>query len=207
MYALINQHIQIILRSIAPDHATEYDWLIQNVSQAGTAEYQANYRQYWAMNAARLSPAYCATYFQELQAALTNPPALRSLVGKLYKTPTQGSGKQSLQFSFATKLLHTANCQSPIYDSFVAAFYFFQAPDSGRPLEGRITELVAFHDFLCKEYERVLANGLLAESIQAFRSQFNPQHFTEEKIIDSLIWAYVGLLNNGGLTEGRIVFR
>jgi hypothetical protein len=207
MYDLINHHIQIILQSIPRAYVTDYDWLVQNVHQVNTPQYQTQYRIYWGMNTARLSGPYCDAYFQELHSALANPTALGSLAAKLYETATHAGGRQTLQFSFATKLLHTADRQTPIYDSFVAAFYFFQPPDSDRPLQDRINGLVAFHDFLSAEYARVLANGLLASSLLAFRSQFEPQHFTDVKIIDLLIWAYVDLLNKGGLMEGRIVFR
>ncbi len=36
--------------------------------------------------------------------------------------------------------------------------------------------------------------------------RFNPQHFTEEKMIDSLIWGYVSLLWNGGLFNGQVQY-
>src|SRR5271157_3549239 len=130
MYDLINHHIQIILQSIPQNDVADYDWLIQNLQQVSTPDYQAKYRSYWGMNGAGLGPAYRAVYFQELQSALTNPPALGSLAAKLYQTPTSSKG-QSLQRVFATKLLHTADRQIPIYDSNVAAFYFFQPLDSG----------------------------------------------------------------------------
>jgi hypothetical protein len=205
MYDLINNHVQIILATIPQNHVTDYDWLIQNLPQAGTPQYQADYQNYWGMNAARLNAAYRGIYFQALQAALANPPILGNLVQELYQTPTHANGRQSLQFSFATKLLHMVNPNSPIYSKEVAAFYFFQEPDHA--LQQRIDELVDFHNFLSSnEYTRVLTNGLLTFSIQAFRAQFNPQHFTDVKIIDSLIWAFVLLLNNGALMNGQIIY-
>jgi hypothetical protein len=67
--------------------------------------------------------------------------------------------------------------------------------------------LVAFHGFLTQEYARVLNGGLLASAIQEFRLRLNPQHFTDEKIVDSLIWAFVALLRKGALPKGQIVYR
>jgi len=52
----------------------------------------------------------------------------------------------------------------------------------------------------------VLNGGLLATAIQEFRLKLNPQHFTDEKIVDSLIWAFVGLLRKGALPKGQIVY-
>jgi hypothetical protein len=207
MYDLINQHIQIILQSIPRDFVADYEWLIQNLQQVSTANYRRRYQTYWAMNVARLSADYRDAYFRELESAVANPIALRALLSELYETPTHNKGRQTLQFSFATKLLHTADRQTPIYDSFVAKFYFFQPLGADRPLQDRIDDLVSFHTFLSAEYARILATGLLTSSILAFRSQFKLQHFTDQKIIDTLIWAYVALVNEGGLIDGRIVFR
>ena len=166
------------------------------------------------MDGAGLDAAYRGAYFQELQSALANRPDLASLVAKLFETPTDKLGTKKLEFSFATKLLHTADRQRPIYDTHVTAFYFFQ-PLTKRPakrsdeewLQDRTSDLIVFYNFLSDEYTRVLANGLLAKSIRAFRSKFNPKHFTDVRIIDLLIWTYVEVLNKRGLIDGRIVFR
>lgn len=48
-----------------------------------------------------------------------------------------------------TKLLHMTNQHSPIYDSQIAAFYFFQEPTAD--LQRRINGLVDFHGFLAQD--------------------------------------------------------
>lgn len=207
MFGLIEAHCQNVVASIHPAHVREYDWLVENLHRVGQLEYQARYRKFWAMNAARLSPSYCAEYFRRLEAAARSLPALGSLVTDLYKVPAQAKGRQSLQFSFATKLLHMQDRHSPIYDSQVAAFYFFREPDRALDLQQRVKRLEDFHAFLRREYARILADGLLTKSIAAFRAKFKPLRFTEEKVIDSLIWAFVSRLRNGGLGDGSIVYR
>ncbi|MGD1069673.1 MAG: hypothetical protein ABSB15_05990 [Bryobacteraceae bacterium] len=193
--------------SLERDFIFDYDWIIKNLQLVETPQYQGRYRKYWAMNAARLSAPWCDAYFGELRSALDCPTSLGDLVDRLYGMPTHGNGRRSLQFSFATKLLHTADRRTPIYDSFVASFYFFQPLDGDRALQDRIDHLLSFQNFLSAEYKRILENGFLASSIQAFRSKFNPQHFTDVKIVDLLIWAWAKVLNQGGLIERRIVFR
>ena len=78
-------------------------------------------------------------------------------------------------------------------------------PHAGESLQDSIEYFFSFPNFLSAEYARILAGGLLASSILACRSQVKPQHFTDVKIIDLLIWAYVDLLNKGGLIDGRSV--
>ena len=205
MYDLINQFAQTVVGTIPPEHVTDYEWLLQNVGQASTPDYQRRYRRFWAMNAAQLGPAFYTAYFGALNAAINHPPILSSVAQTLHAASARQNGQKSLQFSFATKLLHMTNPRSPIYDSQVTAFYFFQEPSTA--LQQRISGLVAFHGFLTQEYARVLNSGLLATAIQEFRLKLNPQHFTDEKIVDSLIWAYVGLLRKGALPNGQIVYR
>ena len=66
---------------------------------------------------------------------------------------------------------------------------------------------MTFHSFLAEEYARVLKGGLLNVAIQEFRLRLKPQHFTDEKIVDSLIWAFVALLRKGALPKGKIAYR
>ena len=198
MYNLIDQFAKEIVSTIPPEHVTEYDWLLQNVGHVSTPGYQQKYRSYWALNVARLNPSFYRAYFNALGTAPTQKPTLSNVVHILYNASTNRSGRKSLQFSFATKLLHMANPQLPLYSSEVTAFFFFELPAG--EIKQRLTKLVAFHDFLIREYARVLKNGLLAGAIQEFRLRLRPQHFTDEKVVDSLIWAFVakqrGLLKN-----------
>jgi len=188
-YDEINQNIDQILQSIKPGHITDYDWLIQNTHRVAEPEYQKRYKTYWVLNGAGLSQDYCQTYFQHLQTGLENGvPELRSLVNELFAVPVRPN-KQALEFSFCTKLCHMLNQRFPIYDSKIREFYSFTPPSYSLPVESRVSRLIRFHKYLVTEYNKVLDDGLLEGSIQAFRERFNPQHFSDIKVIDSLIWA------------------
>lgn len=206
MYSLIEAHAQSIVGSIPVAHVRDYDWLVENIDRTGESEYQSKYRAYWAMNTARLSPSYYQEYFGRLAKATDSMPTLGSLVASLYKVPTHRNERQSLQFSFATKLIHMKNRRMPIYDSQIAAFYFFREPARTLSLENRIGQLENFHVFLRSEYARILANDLLAASIAAFRTALLPVYFTEEKVIDSLIWAFVSRLRNGATRDASVIY-
>lgn len=206
MYRLLNRHVEKVLGNLKQDDVSTYNWLITNRNLTATDQYQKKYKLFWRLNAARLSEKFCGTYFGELDIALQKPPQLADLVLKLHKTPTHKNGRNSLQFSFVTKLLHTANPKLPIYDSLVAAFYFFEEPNSVLDLQKRVNRYVSFHKFLTEEYSRILKQGLLQKPIFEFRKKFNAQHFTDEKVIDSLIWSFVSLLQKGSLIDGKIMW-
>lgn len=206
MYDLINEHVQVVLDGLPDGHVPGYDFLSTNVAHAAEEEYQHAYKQYWRMHRFITNPAYFDTYFHELQNAQANIPTVSVLAQRLYLTPIRPNGPQSLQFSFAAKLLNVVDGRIPIYDSRVAAFYFFQEDDGAVPLPVRIHALTDFHSFLSKEYRRVLGERLLQHSIEQFRHQLNPAHFTDEKIIDSLIWSFAGILLGGGLPARQIIY-
>jgi hypothetical protein len=158
------------------------------------------------MNAAQLSPGFYSAYFRILEKGMRETLDLKDVVQSLYESSARRNGARSIQFSFATKVVHMTNPHLPIYDSRVAKFYFFQAPtEQGYPQE-RAQKFLEFYAFLVQEYERVLKHGLLSAAIEEFRRQLKPQGMTEEKIVDSLVWAFVTLLNEGGLVKEEVVY-
>ena len=192
-YDAINRNIGRILRSIqstTPPHVGEYDWLVENLHRLAEADYQRRYKRYWRLNGAGLSQDYCQRYFQYLQSGLDgNVLDPGTLAYELYQIPIRNN-KQALQFSFCTKLCHMLNRHLPIYDSNIRTFYDFRTPGYGLTVLQRIAQFMCFYWFLIAEYNRVLEGRLLHVSIQAFRQRFRPQHFTDIKVIDSLIWGW-----------------
>jgi len=100
-------------------------------------------------------------------------PYIGEVIHFLYEVPSNKTGRKTLQFSFASKLLHTLDPHKPIYDSHVKTFYRFSAPYSTRSFESRLQSLLTFYDFLRAEYEKVLGDGLLQEPICRFRDVFS----------------------------------
>jgi len=104
MYSQINQFAEPVVGSIPPNHVADYEWLLQNATQVTTPEYQKRYRLYWAMNVAQLSPTFYTAYFGALVAATKQGMTLSDASHTLYDASARRDGRQSLQFSFATKL-------------------------------------------------------------------------------------------------------
>ena len=189
-YQPVNDNPQAILESIPQSHIDDYDYLIQNRNQVADPRYQQKYKTFYRLFGAGLSPDYCNEYFTLLRLNLNDLTSLRDVVNYLYEIPCNNRGKK-LQFSFSSKLIHTVNPHSPIYDSNIVRFYSFSEPKITNTIyEQRILKLLTFHEWLCDEYERVLKNGILIQAIQQFRDRFKPTTFTDEKVIDSLIWGF-----------------
>ena len=153
------------------------------------------------MNAARLPTAFYERYFALLSTCTEQG---RVELEQVTRTICDVDGANyGLQFSFATKLVHMVDPTVPVFDSFVAAFYFFTPPTSGGPFDERLAKLLGFHRFLEREYARVLQNGLLRPSIDQLRRQQQlDSTIPDERIIDWLIWGWVELLRRGAQLRG-----
>ncbi len=207
MYEMMNRYIDAILESIAENHIADYEWLLQNRHNIGQV-YKQRFRSFWRLNAALLSDEFYDCYFKELQNGLGKGTVdLRALSQKLYMTPSNQKGANKLQFAFCTKLCHTVNPCLPIYDAMIRDFYFYSDPNRKLPLSVRIEEFMTFYGFLTNEYRRIISENLLQRAINSFLAKFRPRAFTTEKVIDSLLWAFVGLLKSGAIVSKTVAYR
>lgn len=210
VYRLINEHRDTLIAAIdrISDVRSYLELrlrLLSSQSAATDAAFQRAYRVYWRMNVARLDDAFYDRYFAILERCNEGGHAdVRQVVLELASAT---AGKKSLQFSFATKLAHMVEPELPVYDSFVAAFYFYEPPPSDKPLDVRLEHLMTFYDFLRGEYRRVIEHRLLRPAVQAFRTHFDlPSVVGDERIIDWLLWVWVSELRSGAQQRGQVLY-
>ena len=80
----------------------------------------------------------------------------------------------------------------PIYDSMVSEFYKYKLPlISGSNLTQKITQARSAIDLLKKEQDKIIQGGHLEKSINKFKSKYPQSEFSDRKIIDSMIWAFI----------------
>ena len=213
MYSLINENISEILGLFDREKdINRYIGILEGLRETNVSEdrkFQDDYRQYWAMNAARLSPEFLEYYFGLLEDAKMEESDLDvAIVTKvLFEKPTGSKGQISFQFSFATKLVHSCIPTLPVYDSTVRAFYFLPEASTVSSIEGKLERSVESYRYLQQEHERIMKYQLLEESIRRFREYFNVDtRYTDQKIIDSLIWKFVSGLRSGKLNRQRFAY-
>jgi hypothetical protein len=212
MYRVINAHTEQVLDAIRPDQDVRpYIWLKQQfrkIDVSADKAFQKQFRRYWQLNAARLGDRFVQTYFSLLESLKDDDQiAVEDVARKLYKTPTRADGRQSLQFSFSTKLIHTLRPNSPVYDSNVEAFYFLPTKSLSESLEKKLQRLLLAYNFLVFEYERVLRHDLLRQAINAFRDRYDKRaECTDEKVVDTLIWRFVTLLRSGAIRDRGVAY-
>jgi hypothetical protein len=208
MYHLINENAALVIDSIDQKHIESYDYLMANLGSCHTEDYQKRFKYFWKINLARANKEFVDFYFEMLQELYQGADFdVEHIASELYRIPLNNSGRNTLQFSFSTKMLHMVNPNLPIYDSMVRDFYFFKEPNSKLSIDIRLEQVVGFYDFLKAEYSRILKEALLEETIQLFIEKRKPAHFTKEKIIDTVIWGFVACLNGGALVVNKMSYR
>jgi hypothetical protein len=210
VYSFIDRNIGPLLDKIASDAGLDtYKYLLEGVRNTAIIRgelFQSRYRSYWQMGAARLAPDFCKAYFECLEELKTAGAAdIERIARRLYDVPANSKGEHKLHFSFSTKMAHMLQPALPVYDRFVAQFFFL--PDGGGTFDAKLRSRLASYNFLMAEYRRVLKEELLGSAIDAFRRRFAiAESFTDTKIIDTLIWQFVALLNAGGLVSGTVKY-
>ena len=202
-YEIINRNIDLILGNKDEDvDIRTYLTLLSrfcNVDVTRDTEFQKKYCRYWRLFGAGLSQDFRLAYF-ELMEGLKGRALLsiRKVTLILSKVPSNSSGRRTLQFSFASKLLHMLDPHRPIYDSIVATFYRFSVPSLTKSFEGRLQVFLSFYDFLVAEYKMVITTRLLEKPIAIFRNHFSvSDEYTDQKIVDTLIWRVMDLQKKG----------
>ncbi len=221
MYARLNESIDLLCSRI--DRAKDVQPYVEltdtvwktDVSTDG--DFQRTYRRYWQLNAARLGREFVDAYFsyfeklkqleQDRQAEADDIVQER-VVRDLLTVPTHGDGRRSLQFSFASKMVHMLRPRLPVYDSTVEAFFFLPTGSQSETTESKLKRLIESYRFLIAEYDRILKDGLLGPAIATFRARFSVgRAYTDEKIIDTMIWKFVGFARSGAIRDRMVRYR
>jgi hypothetical protein len=208
MYQLINKNIGSVIDAAQELGVAAYSDLRASLGTVDVTKdvvFQKRYRDYWRMNVGRFGPAFYEGYFGILSDCQRVGSAdLRRTIKTLLD---MGAETRGLQFSFATKLVHMIDPRVPVYDAYVAGFYFYIPPTSKTPRGERIKDLLSFHGFLRKEYQRIIDQGLLERSISEFRSREpNSAGIPDERIIDWLIWGWVSYLRSGAQHRNEALY-
>lgn len=190
----IENNCEEIFANFPREHVDRYVWLRENLHKrniASCAEYQKKYRGYWVMRYIAPTSEFAKKYFDYLEKHKNNKKLTFLQAAKdLSDLTTDSKGQQkSYQFSFISKLVHMVNNKSPIFDSQVKKFYKLPNIPQTTTQEKREKSLLIM-DILHKGQRKILSEKLLDKSISQFRQKFSDSGFSDEKIIDSIIWHY-----------------
>jgi len=212
MYGLLKKYTAIVLKSIDPyQDIKPYIRIMKSFRERNILEdynFKATFRQYWRLNPARLIDSFYDSYFSLLESCKDDEDIdIEFIARKLYEIPNRKNEGRSLQFSFASKLVHTVIPTKPVYDSMVTSFYFLPLPQPHWDNERKLQNALKNYMFIESEQKRVLNEGILDDSMIKFREHFDLDDiYTDQKVVDTLIWKFIILLKSGAVRERRVIF-
>lgn len=156
MYRVINRYADMIIDSFKyEDEIDPYIKIMQSYSETKIDyHFIAIFKQYYKLNAARLSELFLKEYFEILKS--NSSENVYELTKRLEKISCNSNNARKVHFSFSTKLKHTMDKNSPIYDSMIAAFYFLPSIKAEWNTEQKISTYKKAYEFLEFEYDRIL---------------------------------------------------
>lgn len=134
------------------------------------------------MTAAGLTQTFFDKYFQLLEDRETD---LRKILKVLSKIPRR-KGDYAVELSFATKLIHTIDNNSPIFDSNVAKVFGLKLKHI-RDLDQKIEDRIHVYELLKRKFERLLKSPEIREIISDFKEKLGV-NINDVKMLDFILW-------------------
>lgn len=160
-----------------------YEWLEAHKEEPEYPVFQFVFRSYYRIDNAGLTSEWKARYFKFLG---QKERSLKTILEGLYHIPTKKKVK-SLQFSFATKLLHTLDTSQPIYDAQVAAILGLPVK-KGKDLAVNVNTCIAVYESLRESVRQLLLDEGIKNRIAALKATHN-SNISDEKALDFLLWS------------------
>ena len=208
MYSIINEKAEKILEefSIKSGGIKKYvehyvftrDLKLKKLTRE---KYEKNFIHFYALNAAHLDKSFLKNFFEKLFDEKYQKMGAKEVLEEILNE-WEKDGFNSVQFSFATKLVHSINGKTPIYDSKIASFYILPNFHNLSNKDSKIALCKNIYDFLEDEYAKIKREKKLDNAITLFKDKLIKENFnqidsiSDEKIIDYYIWQFTKMLQD-----------
>ena len=148
--------------------------------------FQFVFRRFYGMDNAGLSDDMKKCFFELLAKKETD---LKTILSELYEIPRK-KGDKSMQFSFATKLLHTIDNDKPIYDTEIGSLTYSK-PKHSDDKDTTIRSYINLYNNLESLNAELLKNDKIQKVISEFRLQFDvdKEKVSDVKALDFIMWS------------------
>jgi hypothetical protein len=183
---ILNKQKEILAR-IDPESISVYLFLKKEYKKGNIISnhlFQFVFRSYYRLDNAGLGDKIKNEYFKLLA---EKESSLEKILLRLYKIKNE-RGLNTVQFSFATKLLHTLDNSLPIYDTEV--FRVIHKKPTGEKIQ-KIKSCLDIYESLKEEYSGLLLDPRTEGLLLSFRKKFNVSEtqISNVKTLDFIIWS------------------
>lgn len=148
--------------------------------------FQFVFRSFYGMDGAGLSNEMKKGYFRLLERKQTN---LETILSELYEVKNIKK-QNTIQFSFATKLMHTIDNNKPIYSSEIGSRTNNKPKQTGGKT-AKIQSCIEVYNSLEILYEDLKKDEKIKSAISAFRFKFkvDEEKMSDTKVLDFILWS------------------
>jgi len=148
-------------------------------------EFRRKFKLFYRLSPAHLGIKFEDKYFELLESGEND---LEKVLRELYKIETLRKRK-TIQFSFATKLLHTLDSSKPIFDSKVKdRLNIVMNGDNG---EEKIYSSIKAYNDLQQKINQLSGREEVKKLIEEFKIKFHPSNSVSDiKILDFILWSW-----------------
>ncbi len=201
----INNHSEAIVNNLEPESIAVYKYLKSEFHRTNVAEnlvFQFLYRSFYRIDNAGLSPHFKTEYFKILEEEKNRDAHdIATILRRLYDFKNR-KDQNSIQFSFATKLLNTVDNDFPIYDSEVARVFGYARPYQTN-IEAKLAVYLNQLQHITDAYKTIVKEALIEPALICFDLKFKQHGLPEMKRMDFLFWSAGKLMKRAPLGELR----
>jgi hypothetical protein len=191
----IDEKQEEILSNLDNESVVVYIFLKKEFDKSNIANnlfFQFVFRSFYRLDNAGLSDNLKKHFFKLFAEKQTK---LDIILSELYEIPTLKKCN-SIQFSFATKLLHTIDNDKPIFDKYVTSI--LNKKVKGKNKNEKIQSCIEIYDSLVTLHDELKKNDKIRNVILKFRSKFkvSNEEMSDTKVLDSIMWSLGKLQSN-----------
>ena len=180
-----------IIENIDQESVDVYNFLKTEFKKSNVNEnylFQFVFRSFYRIDNAGLTPEFKKEYFKILEQNRNEKQFdFEKVLRGLYSFPNR-KGQNTLQFSFATKMLNTIDDKMPIYDSEVAKMFSMSRPYQSE-FEIKLDKYLDQLEKIQNGYDKIINQNLLPETIGLFDQVFKDNKLSEMKKLDFIFWS------------------
>jgi hypothetical protein len=158
--------------------------------------FQFVYRSFYRLDNAGLTPELKTKYFDLLQEYRNKDIDLKNICLDLYEYKTR-KDKNSIQFSFVTKLANTIDSSYPIYDSEVIKLFDFKQPYYLKEKNSKIDKYLEQYQYILFTSNELIKNEKVLSIFNEMNELFGSSciNMSNSKKLDTLMWGVGKVMN------------
>ncbi|WP_118976799.1 hypothetical protein [Taibaiella koreensis] len=189
---LLEESAHTIIENIQEESLAVYCFLRNQFEATDVVSnylFQFLYRSFFRLDNAGLTREMKAEYFRILADFKTNQNFdLVKAVKHLWSFPAL-SGKNTLQFSFCTKMANMLDEQHPIYDDKVVSVFGLKQPYATLDFNEKLQTYLAQLSIIRDGYKSIVDKELLPKLLESFDNRFDSYPVTTFKKLDFIFWS------------------